>query len=248
MNRARGLRAISRTLIVVSVAIGIVGTFAATASAGCNPGRTDNFQVALGYGWQREPPACCWTLVSADIDSQDPYVKPEPNVGRAANTSYVWIMMLSSDKSQYAQYGPIKANDQNRYNLVECQTNSGGLTNFFDSPSPAGSQPTYQIRNSTNDGKKFWINGTNMHNCPDATFGANHIQAMDETKTDADQFPGDTSNHDNFDNMFADHSNSSYDFLTFGGYVYQQNGAGLGNQVSFNFTTDRHMETWDSYC
>jgi len=247
-----------RALAMAAAVLAFLAADVTVASAGCNPGRPDNYQlppydVHYGQGWGRPAAASgySWDWVKSDIDVQDPYIAIQSGLNGSQNFVWSWIMMQNDAGSHWAQIGPATINDGKRYDFIQCWVSPTDVVNFFDGPNPhsLGSQPTYKIVNdASNSNKKFYVNGSQTHACTNTLFTPGIVEALDETLTHASQFPGSVSNHVMYDNMQARRGGTTYDFLGSGAIFYEPNGTGTGNQLSYNHTTNLHMETWDSYC
>jgi hypothetical protein len=267
MINIKRLFAAAGSAAVLALMLGV-----SAAHAGCNPAnnpytdnRSDDYtkdangNTISSYinGWNRPIYGANtqFDWAKADIDSQSQYNMQTPrcSTGKGCDFTYDWIMLRNLDtasKPYWAQIGPATMHDGSRANFVQCNTAANGISNAYLPASTAGTQPTYEVLDlGGTNGMELEVLGQHYDFCGNATFTVGHAQAAGEMLTRGDQFPGDQPNHDNFDNMKVHFGGTTYDWLDHG---EQRSGATPHSApwmvLTFNFTSNTHMETWDYDC
>jgi hypothetical protein len=239
---------LGRRLMLSLALAALLSGFAVTSSmASCAPVRSNNYFHQYWQGWHRPATTShAWTWVKAAIDSQSPYNDTVGCSPKSCNLTFNWIGLENSLLDRYALLGPGTANNGTRYNIVECFTDANGLTAAWLPASTPGTQPTYEVHDiGVSSGMEMTVSqGSEADVCGNANFIVATAEAIGEIDTQSDQFPGDKSNHVELDNMQV-FDGSTFDFLGNGA----QNSSGASfTKLSLDFTSNKHMETWDDDC
>jgi hypothetical protein len=236
------------------LATGVIAALLAVGASNayaCNPIRTDNYPSDYWNGWRRpiDTLETQFKSITANIDDQSPFNYQTPRCSsKACDFTYDWIMLSNNDENHWAQIGPATLHDGNRYSFVQCNTTANGISNAYLDPFPPGSTPTYEVYElGGGNGIALYANAEE-DTCTNATFTVGHAEAATEMLTEADQVPGSTSNHDNFNNVLVGMIDGTTENLFTNGAHYKTTPGSADWDNFGNFSGNNHVETWDGYC
>jgi hypothetical protein len=240
---------IGRLGVRLMVSLGVVAAMLVVASpsfAGCNPGRSNDFPTGYQNNWARGDGTHIFDEIDGNLDVQTPFIY-QVSGNRDVNDTYAWIMLASFDGSQLAQIGPAKANDNVRYIKVQCSNaNDGSLVNFYYDGLNVGDTPHLEILNTGTGVKNFYKNTFSYPNfCGNVHYGYDPYLAVtaDEVHTKASQLPGDTGDHELFNNMgITRHDGTGLTMYSSGGWNLHASFGGT------KLDSDNETEQWDKGC
>ena len=207
--------------------------WAASASAGCNPGRPQ-YHGSYQDGWALSALTCI-TGSQADIYNGNPYVYS------GATPSTVWTM-IDNNGNSYGQIGYQVDSSGTRKNFYEYNDADTGYLPVDKTwgSSPIFTSPNYKITYSS-DYFHMFVDGVNYWNVSSPSFVGCYAEQAAEIHNKDSQMPGIVSNHETIDNFqVRDNSGWNSNAAT---YPYNDNTSWFGQAFD-----PLDIETWDKAC
>ena len=216
------LRYLSFVPLVLMSLVALLVSTTTSASASCNPNRTND---GVGYldGWISPSDGSAEaTANSSNIGNYPhPYVTP-------GNGVFAWVMLNGSNSNEYAQVGWV-SDSTGRHTFTEWDDNGTVGSDFSITPQAQGTTSSYEVstyNGGNNDVYCFFVNGSEVGGCTSIqVWGAGYGESFGEIHTASDQMPGGTSknNSEQWTNDFMFYNN---------------------HQSNFNGTGDNYSKAW----